>query len=472
MMVEKRAFPYRCANWLPWFLFFLLFFEVLFHWFVLSKLNIHWDEFHFLSQIYEAKRGDLGARLQTFHVHLFGWVVHVSGQEVDEIIFGRKVMFVLHLATLFFAFLYFRSAGVSAALFALVAYLACNEVMIHGASFRSDPVIGFVFMFCLFLSMRRGLKEAVITGVCFALIVLINLKSVLFIFVFWMIVFLRGQPGKGFWLVHVLSIVGAFLLLFFFHLASLSSTLPFNEPATLLELVGGFLLGGVSQAGLSTLLVSFTNNPLFWVVVIVSLYSLFRTRHLYVPWEFTCVLFFPLMLFYRNAWPYFLPFALFLFLIPLVVFAERIIKFRGGDVILGLLASLLALSCIGPSLKYLKDGTLEQRALIAEVHRLYPTPVPYIDRCGMISSFPMVGPFVSGWEVGKMGQDWWRLTYAKSLIKHPKFLIRNFGDEYSAQGFLSELEEVFSECTGNLCQMKGTKGGGLFTVSSTRLFQY
>src|SRR5512145_509091 len=59
---------------------------------VIANLNINWDEFLYLSQIYEYLRGDLDLKLQTFHVHFFGWLPGVSVNEVDQVIAGRAVM--------------------------------------------------------------------------------------------------------------------------------------------------------------------------------------------------------------------------------------------------------------------------------------------------------------------------------------------------------------------------------------------
>jgi hypothetical protein len=36
--------------------------------------KINWDEFYFLARILEFRRGELSNPMQTFHVHLFGWL--------------------------------------------------------------------------------------------------------------------------------------------------------------------------------------------------------------------------------------------------------------------------------------------------------------------------------------------------------------------------------------------------------------
>lgn len=43
------------------------------------------------------------------------------------------------------------------------------------------------------------------------------------------------------------------------------------------------------------------------------------------------------------------------------------------------------------------DDVSHQRAIIDGVHAVFPTPVPYVDRCSMIADFAKVGPFMSTW---------------------------------------------------------------------------
>jgi hypothetical protein len=45
------------------------------------------------------------------------------------------------------------------------------------------------------------------------------------------------------------------------------------------------------------------------------------------------------------------------------------------------------------------DDQFLQREVIAGVHQIFPEPVAYIDRCGMISSFPKVNFFMSTWGI-------------------------------------------------------------------------
>ncbi|TIO29501.1 MAG: hypothetical protein E5X96_07555, partial [Mesorhizobium sp.] len=66
--------------------------------------EVNWDEFHFLSLIFEYKRASLSLALQTFHVHLFSWLTLLPTDEIGTIVIARCLMWLLHLATLWFLF--------------------------------------------------------------------------------------------------------------------------------------------------------------------------------------------------------------------------------------------------------------------------------------------------------------------------------------------------------------------------------
>jgi hypothetical protein len=42
-----------------------------------------------------------------------------------------------------------------------------------------------------------------------------------------------------------------------------------------------------------------------------------------------------------------------------------------------------------------------QREIVQLVHKIFPEPIPYIDRCGMISSYPQVGLHMTTWDTEK-----------------------------------------------------------------------
>ena len=144
---------------------------------------------------------------------------------------------------------------------------------------------------------------------------------------------------------------------------------------------------------------------------------------------FPCLL--TTIIFYRNAWPYY-----YVFIIPpVIVFCgigmEKIIEAceKRGSKLTGcfvILFCLLAFSSLFVRYTlYRFDQTVAQKELIGLIHEIFPEPVPYIDRCSMISSFPKVGFFMS---------EWWMIDYTEHkqpvmqdiIKKHkPLFLIAN-----------------------------------------------
>jgi hypothetical protein len=67
-----------------------------------------------------------------------------------------------------------------------------------------------------------------------------------------------------------------------------------------------------------------------------------------------------------------------------------------------------------------------QRAMIAAAHAVFPAPVPYIDRCGMVASYPRIGPFMSSATMGAYRAQPGTLVWPALLdAARPQFLIAN-----------------------------------------------
>lgn len=151
-------------------------------WFAFTR-QINWDEYYFLSRIHEYGRGELHDVLQTFHVHLFYWLILISGGEIDQIVMARLAMLGLGAGTLAMIFLIARRfTSTGAALFAVAAYVTSSNIIVHGASFRFDPIATFLLMSALALLMLSGMRwyHAAAAGVLIALAGLITIKSVFF----------------------------------------------------------------------------------------------------------------------------------------------------------------------------------------------------------------------------------------------------------------------------------------------------
>jgi len=60
-------------------------------WVALTR-SINWDEFHYFDLIRRYAAGTLDAPLQTFHVHLFSWLLELPFEPTAQVRGGRLVM--------------------------------------------------------------------------------------------------------------------------------------------------------------------------------------------------------------------------------------------------------------------------------------------------------------------------------------------------------------------------------------------
>jgi hypothetical protein len=136
------------------------------------------------------------------------------------------------------------------------------------------------------------------------------------------------------------------------------------------------------------------------------------------------------LLFYRNAFPYFyvllMPPALVLCGVAFdqVTRDPRMSGRRGVPV--ALVATLVIAGSVAAHVALRsRDDTIGQRAIVGAVRDIFPRPVPYIDRNGMIASFPRVGFFMSSWGIQSY-RDAGRPVFAELLrAQGPKFLVVN-----------------------------------------------
>jgi hypothetical protein len=159
MMKERtvaRTQSAAATAWIEAALALLIGLEILFKYRLLFHLNISWDEFLYLSKIYEYECAALSYPLQTFYVHFFGWLPLVSGNEVTQIMWARGVAYAFALGPCVLTYsigrLYLCR---TASLFAALVYLSFSHVIEHGTAFRADPIGAFLFLAALWLVLRR-----------------------------------------------------------------------------------------------------------------------------------------------------------------------------------------------------------------------------------------------------------------------------------------------------------------------------
>lgn len=373
---------------------------------LIFRQNIHWDEFFYLSQVYDFSAGRLADAFQTFHVRLFLPLTRASGDETNQIVFGRLTLFLMTLGSLILMFRAARSkVEFDGALLAIVLWLSLSETMVHANSFRSDPLCLFLVLSGFTLLMRGGLISGIVAGMAVGLAFLVSLKTVLVLLVFSPL--FLSSAGMGLVSLRPRALITSLLALLTFYFgitlqngvivprADIGLVMPgLSLSEQLGQRAREFLLPTALPKGLLLVLKSCFENPLSWILLISApMYSLIVRRGGFSWGNLSWAIFLMVLVLYRNCYSYFLPTLIFpLFVFAAQVLAHSLTRFRQLAPLIG--SALLANSLFVFSTWW--DNSMEaQQQLIAEVHRRYPSPVPYIDRCGMISSFPKVGPFLS-----------------------------------------------------------------------------
>jgi len=383
------------------------------------RLNVNWDEFHYLSYVYDAQRGVLSYAWATFHVHLFGWLARVGANEVDRVIVARLVYFLLSAGT---GYLLYRVArrflGREASLVSLLAFLTFSYVLRHGTSFRPDPLCALLLVFALdHLLPGKRKPRAVLAGVAMAVSLLITIKAALHLALVAAILalLLLASPGSRPRVLRLATRFAAgfaatFLPLLVFH-RSLVDPTETARSTTFLSGAASKVFGtGLLFPRRRVVLEALDQNPLFWLLlaggIALALAMVLR------PGDASRAR--PLLLLllaapvatlavYRNAFPYY-----YVFMLPTVSIIAglpvQVAMTRGSrrmETLARGLALVVAFALGSGGLALLRarggDETAVQRQLLTVVHRMFPRPVPYIDRCSMVSSFPKVGFFMSSW---------------------------------------------------------------------------
>jgi hypothetical protein len=371
-------------------------------------MSANWDEFFFLSHIYDYARGELSQPINTFHVHLFQWLPRVPGWEVNQIVAGRLTMLAAEAGTVFcLVRIARRFATLEAALAAAVVYLSVGEVVVHGASFRTDPLSAFLLMASLWLIVCSRLRPAPATGaaVLAALGALITVKAVFYLPALALAAIWRvrtsAEPRRL--LVHLLAggLVGATVLvgLFLWHRASLA-------PAPFAAAVDGASSAYDKTLGASGLFPrwpylahSLLGNPVQWALILAGVaFACAEAARRDQRWRGVALLGMALPLatlaVYRNAFPYFYVFMLAPACVVAALPMQRILERRA---IALAIAGVLVFDGAMHYAAYVQHDQRLQRAVVTTVHQMFARPVAYIDRASMIGGFPQAGFFMSTW---------------------------------------------------------------------------
>lgn len=412
---------------------------------LVETLGIHWDEYNFLDKVYALHRGELDQLLQTFHAHLFRWLVSVPGHEVEQILVARWVMFGCGLITCaLLIYIGRRLLGGSSGVFAAFVLSSFWFVQHHGTSFRYDVIIATLALACvaLMISSPRALWPGVAAGVLGGLAVAISIKSALYFPAFIVVsaapLWVEEDRRPVVWRAAAFVLTGLFttVSLLAWHKTTLAAVeVSASEHAG--TAIGGMLKLDEPFPRMAQLMQTLRWDTPTWVLLLLGfgvvvaglLYERGRVRA-----SFLCVamLASPLasLYFYRNAWPYY-----YVCLLPgasllagaLWRFAELRARTRP---LLALLAALVMAVPVARTAWLWYDNNSEDeiaahKDLIAAVHEIFPEPVPYIDRCSMVSSYPKVGWFMSTWGMSRYHREGQDVMADLLREEQPKLLINN-----------------------------------------------
>ncbi len=383
---------------------------------LITRFNANWDEFYFLSHIHAYQRGELVARLLTFHVHFLGWVTRIDN-EVDQVIALRVVMCVCMLVTsAAVAQLGRKLLGTwSSGLFCALVAQSFSLVMFHGASARFDPLIVALLLSAAALLVGTRAVAAGAAGLCCALALLVSIKSALWLPTLVAVPFMTGFTRRRARQIvaFCMTTAVAFALGYALHVWSLA-------PATL-DVSGVTRDGGGAIAIARTMLGgvfhgvpwfprkevldrTLVTDRWFWLLLVVGCLLCIVRR----PFALTAsnalllLLAVPLLSItvYRNAYPYYYvtivpPAALLVGVVVArveVALAQRVLL---RAVVTLALAAPFLVGVFGFERANHGDALTHQRSFIEGVRAVFPQPVPYVDRCAMIANYKKIGPFMS-----------------------------------------------------------------------------
>ena len=411
---------------------------------LLATINVNWDEFLYLSRVHEYARDELRTPLLTFHVHFFQWLTRLDGIEVDQVIAARQVAFVLRLGTTVLLFLLAqRLTSRSGALVAVLASLAFSYVLRHGESFRADPIIAFLFLAGVTLMVLRPERSAAVvtSGLAFAGAAAISVKMALFapsvVAIAAILVWGATDPGHRRLRLRRMALLGAVAVAAYAIMIAAHSATVAAGPGDIGRRAAA---SGAGMLGNPQLWILYRTLELDWPIwilfaggVVLAVRSAMRQRG---DEQRRALLVLALQLpiatifFYRNTYPYF-----YVTLVPLLSVAcgylvagvERLVAERSAlrSLVAILLAAPLVLRGWDMKGRLEADGVAMQRALLQAIHAMFPEPVPYLDRGGMVASFPHANMFMSSYTM-----DGYRRRGIPAMeevvgARQPHFLVAN-----------------------------------------------
>ena len=418
--------------------------------YLLFRCPVNQDEFLYLSGVHAYERGALSLTFQSLHVHFFGWLDAFSNNEVTQVMVARSVMFLFFLGTCAYLFLLgLCFLHVLGALFCVLCYIAFLFTITNGASFRSDTVATFLSMLALyqFVVKEESPASNALAGLAMALACLFTIKAGMYLILFipLSLIRLRASQNSLRSLKHTsyfaVALILGFIAIYGLHAATFPDSNLGNQAGFLGSTFSTFITFERFFPALEYFLLTLRTDRVIWLLMLfgfcVYVFDLLRRKH-YVKGHaaYLLIMLVPLLslLIYRNAYPYF-----YVFLMPSATlfcgygFCRLISTVKQANQRLSIiLASVLTILVFQNFILFwpflsrrAAQTTAAQHDLLSEIHKMFPDPVPYIDGCSMVSSFPKVGFYMCSADMGRYLEANEPIIKRMLAQKKPVFLLAN-----------------------------------------------
>ena len=422
----------------------------------LVRQPVHWDEFLYLSRVFERARGDLDRNVQVMYATAFAWLTRLPCGEIEIIRAARLTLYPVSVVGSG-GLVYLAARPLLGAHGAVLSMLCCfciPEFLEHQSAFRADSLALPLALAAAVASQRRCRWTAGIAGCALGLAVLVTAKSIFYLpSVLTLLWSANDGERRGGVARRILLFAAAtaatcgigYGLVSYGHQV-VRNDVSFGGRA----LVMAFTRATASRT-LGTLFLSARKNPVLWLLLIVGAARAAahaRRRDGRATAALAFLLPLASLLFYRNVFPYYLGFIL----PPAMVLCGYAVPSRGGRLARWsgpVAVALAALAIAVQGYRLHRHANPAQAQIVNAVHKLYPTPVPYISGRSTISSFPSVGFFMSSW-----GMEWYhdagRPLFRDIVVsKKPLFLLSDVPDldmeHPQGSGLLREDVAVLSD---------------------------
>jgi hypothetical protein len=298
------------------------------------------------------------------------------------------------------------------ALFSVLCYVSISNIVVHGASFRYDPSGSLLFLMAVYLLLKKPIRNIniFISGLGIAVSMMITLKTFFFLitlFVLILCIIYISENKKEALKVSIyfyLSFVSSLIILFMLHKHILLGTQTNGALVYALETIQ-------YHKSLKILFESYFHNIGYIVLFIIEnifIVAIFLVGLIIILHELIInkkvnnnllILSFLInitpVIYYRYNFPYFYLFILSPAIIMCGVLIDRLEEIYFNSKYMPILIYALSLCVFLGFIYHYKnnafDQNVSQKQIVKIVHKIFPKPVPYIDRGSMISSFPSVG---------------------------------------------------------------------------------